>query len=229
VKLLVATGLRREAAILAAPGVAVVCGGGRSAALEAQLAAAAAGGADGIISLGIGGALAAGLQPGDWVVGRSVLFGDTLHPTDPAWTEALIAALDRPAAGLLLGSETMFTAAAEKRAAHVRTGALAVDMESHVAAEVARRFGLRFAAARVISDAAGRDLPAAVTVGMTADGGMALGPVLAALARDPAQLGPLIRTGREAGAAFRALGRGRRLLGPRLGLVDLGDHLFDVG
>jgi hypothetical protein len=123
----------------------------------------------------------------------------------------------------------MFTAAAEKRAAHARTGALAVDMESHVAARVARRFGLRFAAARVISDAAGRDLPAAVEVGMTPDGGMALGAVLAALARDPAQLGPLVRTGLEVEAAFRALRRARRLLGPGLGLVDLFDHPLDVG
>lgn len=226
-RLLVATGLRREAKILAGPGVTVICGGGRSGSLEAQLAEAAAG-ADGIVSLGIGGALADQLQVGDWVVARSVLSGDEIYPTNPAWTEALTRALERPTAGTLLGAETMLTAAVDKRAAHARTGALAVDMESHVAARVARRFGLRFAAARVISDAAGRDLPAAVTVGMTADGRMALGPVLAALARDPAQLGPLIRTGQDAARAFRALARGRRLLGPRLGLVDLRERLLDV-
>jgi adenosylhomocysteine nucleosidase len=230
VRLLVATGLRREARLLAGAGVTVICGAGRSAALEAQLLAAAAGAdADGIVSLGLGGALAPDLAVGDWVVARAVLFGDERYPTDPAWTEALIGALDSPVTGAFLGSETMFIAAADKRTAHVRTGALAVDMESHVAARVARRFGLRFAAARVISDGAGRDLPAAVMVGMTVDGRMALGPVLAALARDPAQLGPLIRTGQDAGRAFRALGRGRRLLGPRLGLVDLLERPLDVG
>lgn len=229
-RLLVATGLRREAKILAGAGVTVICGAGRSAALEAQLLAAAADpDVGGIVSLGLGGALAPDLAVGDWVVARAVLFGDERYPTDPAWTEALVGGLDGPVTGAFLGSETMFTAATDKRTAHARTGALAVDMESHVAARVARRAGLRFAAARVISDAAGRDLPAAVGVGMTAQGGMALGPVLAALARDPAQLGPLIRTGQDAARAFRALGRGRRLLGPRLGLVDLRDHLFDVG
>jgi hopanoid-associated phosphorylase len=227
VRLLVATGLRREARILAGPGVTVVCGGGRSAALEAQLAEQATG-ADGIISLGIGGGLAEGVEVGDWVVARTVLSGDEAYPTDPAWSEALIGALGRPASGALLGAETMLTTAADKQAAHSRTGALAVDMESHVAARVARRFGLVFAAARVISDSAGRDLPAAVTVGMSPDGGMALGRVVAALARDPAQLGPLIRTGQDAARAFGALGRGRRLLGPRLGLVDLRERLLDV-
>lgn len=227
-RLLVATGLRREAKILAGPGVTVICGGGASAALEARLAAAAAG-TDGILSLGIGGALADGLASGDWVVARSVLFGDEAYPADPAWTEALESGLGRPAAGALLGSETMLTAAADKQAAHRRTGALCVDMESHVAARVARRLGLRFAAARVISDAAGRDLPPAVKVGMTPDGRMALGPVLAALARDPAQLASLIRTGRDAAQAFRALGDARRLLGPGLGLANLLERTLDVG
>lgn len=229
-KLLVATGLRREAKLLAGAGVTVICGAGRGARLEAQLLAAAADTeADGIVSLGLGGALTPDLAVGDWVVARSVLFGDERYPTDPAWTEALIGTLDGPITGAFLGSETMFTAAADKRTAHERTGALAVDMESHVAARVARRSGLRFAAARVISDAADRNLPLAVSVGMRPDGGMALGAVLAALAQHPAQLPALIRTGLEAGAAFRALGRANRLLGPGLGLVDLGDHLLDVG
>lgn len=227
-RLLVATGLAREAQLLAGPGVTVICGGGDGAGLEARLAKAAAG-ADGVVSLGIGGALADELRVGDWVVAEAVLFGPDRYPTDPAWTAALAGRLERATAGDLLGSETMLITAADKRAARASSGALAVDMESHVAARVARRLGLRFAAARVISDAAGRDMPAAVRVGMRPDGRMALGAVLAALAREPAQLGPLIRTGRDAGLAFGALGRAGRLLGPGLGLVDLVEHPLDVG
>ncbi len=40
---------------------------------------------------------------------------------------------------------------------------------------------------------------------MAPDGGMALGAVLISLARHPAQLPALIRTGRNAGIAFRVL------------------------
>jgi hypothetical protein len=40
---------------------------------------------------------------------------------------------------------------------------------------------------------------------MRPDGGMALGPVLAALARDPGQLPGLIRAGLESERAFRVL------------------------
>jgi len=68
-----------------------------------------------------------------------------------------------------------------------------------------------------------------VKVGMTPDGGMALGAVLWALAKRPRQLPALIRAGREAEVAFRALGDGRRLLGPRIGRADLVQLALDVG
>jgi hopanoid-associated phosphorylase len=210
VRILAATGLKREAQILSGPGVLAIPGGGQSAALEEALLAAAAQGATGIISIGLAGALAEGLSPGDWVVAETVLAGNERLPTDAAWRTRLVTALPGAKTGAFLGSETMLTDAAEKQRARLATGALAVDMESHVAARVAQRLGLPFAAARVISDAADRSLPAAVKVGMRADGGMALWPVLGALARDPGQLASLIRTGLEAGRAFRALARAGR-------------------
>src|SRR5262249_44086355 len=158
-----------------------VPGGGRGEALEAALLAAAEhDDVLGVVSLGIAGALAEGLAPGDWVVAEAVVAGDSLFPTDLAWRNALAGSLPAARTGVFPGSDVMFTAAAEKRRVHAATGALAVDMESHVAARVAQRLGLPFAAARVISDAAHRNLPPAVKVGMRPDGGMALGRVLAA-------------------------------------------------
>jgi hopanoid-associated phosphorylase len=227
VTLLVATGLSREARILQGPGLAIVAGGGRSEALEAMLAAKA-GEARAILSIGLGGALAPGLKPGDWVAAEAVLADGETIETHPEWTAALARALPGAQAGAILGSDAMLTEAAEKQAAHARTGALAVDMESHVAARVAQRFGLPFAAARVVSDAAARSLPAAVKVGMRPDGGMALGAVLLALARAPLQTPALIRTGLEAGQAFRGLVDARRLLGPRLGLPDFVELPLDM-
>lgn len=213
-RLLVATGLKREAELLAGPGVVALPGGGRAEALEAALLAAAEAGASVILSLGIAGALADGLSPGEWVVAETVIAGAEIVATDRRWREQLLARLPGARTGAFLGSDAMLTEAAEKRRAHAETGALAVDMESHVAARVARRLGLPFAAARVISDAADRSLPAAVKRGMRADGGMALGPVLAALARDPRQLPGLIRTGLDAQRAFQALARAGRSWAP---------------
>ncbi len=116
----------------------------------------------------------------------------------------------------------MLADASAKRTARAATGAIAVDMESHIAAAVAVRHGLPFAVARVVSDGADRSLPKAAQAGMAADGSMDIAAVLRALARDPRQLPALIRVGREAETAFRALGRGRDLLGPGIGRADLG-------
>src|SRR5690606_3450151 len=98
-------------------------------------------------------------------------------------------------------------------ALHDAVGAVGVDMESHLAAHAARRHGLRFAVARVVSDAADRDLPVAAQRGMRPDGGVDIPAVLRALAADPRQLPALIRTGWEAEKAFRALLGGCHRLG----------------
>jgi hopanoid-associated phosphorylase len=206
VSLLAATGLKREAGLIAGPDVTAVVSGGRPDLLEQRLRAAADG-ATAVISVGIAGALADSLQPGDWVVATKVVADDGEWATDPNWSAQLLKRLPAPSSGPICGSGAMLLKARDKRALCQRQGALAVDMESHVAARVAGELGLPFAAARVISDDARHDLPPAVLVGMTPDGGMALGPVLLALLKNPLQLTALIRTGRDAEVAFRALGR----------------------
>jgi hypothetical protein len=125
--------------------------------------------------------------------------------------------------GTIVGSDTIIATAAQKQVLHAETGALAVDMESHIAARVAARHNLPFAIVRVISDSANEALPPAALVGMRPDGSMALGAVLASLARNPAQLPALIRTGIHAGRAFSELRRVSDVLG-RLG-VGLADDL----
>ena len=123
--------------------------------------------------------------------------------------------------GAIAGSDAMVVDAVGKAALHIATGALAVDMESHVAAAFAAVHKLPFAALRVISDGADRALPKAAQAGMKPDGGMDVLAVLKALARDPRQLPALIRTGLEAEVAFRQLALLNRhhLLG-RLGVGD---------
>ena len=96
-----------------------------------------------------------------------------------------------------------------------------MDMESHIASRVAAAFGLPFAVARVISDGAAHALPPAAQSGMKPDGRMDIWAVVGSLLADPRQMPALVRTGLDAEKAFRALLRGRQLLGPALG-ADLG-------
>lgn len=225
--ILVATGLQRERRILAGSGVEVVAGGGDHARLEATLDRLAPG-MSGIISIGIGGALAPGLRPGDWVVAEAVLVDGGQMSTDPAWTSRLVVRLAAVSRGVLIGVDAIVSEAAQKAALHRATGAIAVDMESHLAARVARRHRLPFAAARVVSDAARRTLPPAALVGMRPDGGMDLPAVLRSLLGNPLQLPALIRTGLEAERAFGALLGGYRRLGPGLAGPDLGELPLDM-
>ncbi|MEM8827237.1 MAG: phosphorylase, partial [Pseudomonadota bacterium] len=131
--------------------------------------------------------------------------------------------------GEIAGQNRIAATATEKHTLANKTGAIAIDMESHVAARIAARHRLPFAAIRVVSDAADTDLPPAALVGMKPDGGMALGAVLGSLARRPAQLPALMRTGIDAERAFRSLARVYDALG-RAGVfrADLGEFLFDV-
>ncbi|WP_422003262.1 phosphorylase [Reyranella sp.] len=203
-KVLVVAGLQRECRLLAGPGIETLAGGGDSARLEEEAARLAAG-VDGIVSLGIAGGLAPGLSAGDWVVADAVVDRGTTVATDAGWTARLAAALPEARRGPVLGQDGVAATAAEKAALHRATGALAVDMESHVAARVARRHGRPFAVARVLSDGADRTLPPAARVGLGADGAVDLAAVLRSLAAAPWQLPALLRTGLEAGRAFRAL------------------------
>ena len=225
--ILAVTGLQRERRILVGPGVEVVVGGGDNARLESVLDRLASA-AQGVISIGIAGALAPGLQPGRWVVPSAVRDGGVALPTDPDWTGVLVSRLPDAERGPLLGIDVLAATAEKKAELHRTTGTIAVDMESHVAARVARRHGLPFAAARVISDAVHRTLPPAARVGMRRDGSIDLPAVLRSLLAAPWQLPALIRTGLETERAFRALLRGHRRLGARLGGPDLGKLPTDM-
>ena len=225
--ILAVTGLERERRMLAGPGVEAVAGGGDHVRLEAAIDQLASG-MGGIISIGIAGGLEPGLRPGRWVVADAVGDAGDAAPTDAEWSERLVRRLPRAAKGLLLGVDALVATAEQKAALHRTTGAVAIDMESHIAARIARRHGLPFVSARVISDAGHRTLPPAARVGMRKDGGMDLSAVLKSLLAAPWQLPALIRTGLEAELGFQALLRGHRLLGPGLGGPNVGKLPLDV-
>lgn len=221
------SGLKAEAKLAAGPQVHALAGGGDGAALALALDAAAAH-ASGIISFGVAGGLAPGLKPGAVLVARSILVEDgDAFIADPAWAQALAVALGAPLVDLL-GVDAPVVNCAGKRALHLRTGAHAVDMESHIAARVAAARGLPFAALRVVADPASRQLPHAALVAMRPDGGIAFAALMRSLARDPGQIPALMRTAQDANAAFAALLGSRKLLAAGLGFPDFGKLVLDM-
>ena len=226
--ILAVVGLQREARIVAGNDVRAVIGGGDATALATRLEEALSPGLEGVISFGVCGALAPALRPGDLVVASAVRDGREKFQTNPAWTRAIIKHLQHAVSGSIAGSDIMLTMPEAKAALHASSGAVAVDMESHVAARFAAARGLPLAVLRAVSDGADHALPPAAQRGMRPDGSMDIGAVLAALIADPRQLPALIRTGIEAEKGFSALVHGHHLLGPALGFGELGHHALDV-
>ena len=211
---LLVTGTRREAGLVKEPGVRAIAGGSSAAGLVKALRAAAPGAA-GIISFGMAGGIDPALAPGDVVIGTG-LTGAFPCGCDRAWVLALQAMMPRARLGLVHADGRLFSAAGQK-AGQGASGAIAVDMESHIAGAIAAEFGLPFAVLRCISDGAEAGLPPAIAVSMKPDGGVAYGAVIGSLLRQPGQVPAMIRTVSRFARAFAQFGTALRQVDGRLG------------
>jgi hopanoid-associated phosphorylase len=193
-----------------------------------KLEAAVQAGGAGIISIGIAGGLAPGLVPGDWVVASGVVAEGIRVPTNPSWSNRLLKALPSAVYADISGVDAPVVARADKHALHRSAGTVAVDMESHIAAKIAARHNVPFAACRVIIDPAERTLPPAALVGVRPDGRADVPAVMRSLCQEPQQLFALLRVVADARAARSALYRGRKRLGDNLGFPGRDDVALDA-
>jgi adenosylhomocysteine nucleosidase len=216
------TGLVAEARVAAGPRVTVIASGGDCDRLQSTLDRTAKSEISAVLSFGIAGGLAPGLSAGTPLVARAIVSEDGRYfESNRSWTQGLAKALGGAPIVDIAGVDTPVAHPAQKRALHVATGAVAADMESHIAARFAAAHNLPFAAFRVVADPAERHLPHAALVGLNTDGTLAVGAVLRSLLRQPRQMPHLIRTALDTRAAFDSLFRGRQMIG-RFGLTDFG-------
>ncbi len=218
--ILAITGMTKEAKIVGTAGVVAVVGGGDGDGLAAKLDALH-GDIQGVISIGLAGALSPLLNVGDVVIGEKIITGAEDWECHAGWRNRLASRLADAHQGLVFGSDVIIHQAETKSGLHITTGALAVDMESQIAARFAASRDLPLAALRVISDDATHVLPPAALVGMRPDGSISIGRVLWSLVKRPTQLPALIRTGRASSKAFAELLRCRDLCGVGIAGLDL--------
>ena len=217
--MIVVVGMKFEARIAEGLGVPVVCGGDGKK-LSSRLTHAMAAGCGGLISFGVAGGLAPYLKPGRCVIGPQVIDGDDTRETDPRWAQRLTRLIPGSVCGAIAGVHEPIAHADDKRRLHQATGALAVDMESHIVAEAAERHRVPLAAIRVVVDPVERTIPRSALAGSRPDGTIDAIAVMRSLARYPRDLVGLIRLSLDTRAARAALVRGRDLLVPGLGLND---------
>lgn len=219
--MIIVVGLAFEARIAAGPGVNVICSGdGRN--LAAMLGRAVEDarmspeGCRGIVSFGVAGGLAPSLQPGTCVVGSAILSNGGRMLTDREWSRELLLAIPNSVHGPLMGVAQPIAHPDDKRALFLKTGAIAVDMESHTVARVAAEHGISMVAVRVITDPALRALPRVALAAMRGNGTTDIVAMIRSVMKRPGELPALARTALDAWAARASLQRGRRSLNPRV-------------
>jgi adenosylhomocysteine nucleosidase len=211
----VVTGTLREASVVSGDGVVVIAGGSDPDRLRRELEVAARGAA-GIISFGMCGAIDRSLKLGQWVIGKRLLGG--FHTRcDERWVAALQAKLPYARVGAIHADGHLLAEEQDKAERSWASAALAADMESHIAGEVAGLANVPFVILRCVSDIAEMELPPAVEVMMRPDGGVDVGAVMKSIAGQPGQVPHLAATLFGFAKAFRELGAGARQVGSRLG------------
>jgi hopanoid-associated phosphorylase len=211
---LIVSGLKREAAILAGPGRLAICGDAST--LRAKLAELTCQPIILVISWGVCGGLDPRLRPGDLILGAKVVSAEGRINTDEAVTSSLaqrlIDAGARVAVERVAGVSSPVSTARAKAELRLATGAAAVDMESLIAGRFALERRTPFAILRAVADPADRDLPPLVLSAVDSDGRIKAAAVLGDLVRSPGQFTGLVAAARDGRAAFRALSRCRGLL-----------------
>jgi len=213
--LLIVVGLRSEARIAARYGRVAVGPAGLRGALAEQRPA-------GLVSFGLCGALDPTLAIGDLLIADAVVIGAERASADEGWTAELRARLPSGRRGDIAAGDAIVGTVAAKAALRRRSGAVAVDMESHAVALVAARHEIPFVVLRTVSDSAGHALPRAAQAGFKADGEPDVAAVVTALARRPWELPRLLLTAANAARALEALKSAARALTPPPGAGPCG-------
>ncbi len=213
------TGLRREARIIQrafGDDVASACSGADPACAAMAATRLIDGGVRRLFSVGYAGGLDPELRTGAVVMAAEVIDpGGTRHRLDTAWHDGANAQLhDKMAVriGVMAGRDRAVASVAEKKELFRRTGALAVDMESHAVAEIAVARGISFSVLRVVLDGPTASVPEWLAEAVTPDGGTDWRVLVGCLCRNPASLPALIGLGRAERQAASALFEALRVL-----------------
>ncbi len=204
----VVCGLEAEAEIARRqPGALVALSAARPARARKRAQELVRGGAKGLLSFGLAGALSPDLSPGALVVGTAIESRGRTFLCDAAWSDALERACKADASGFVCGSEVALESTEAKELLFVRTGALIVDMESQAVAEVASEAKIPFTVLRAVADDAMMSLPQAARVPLRLDGTPDMQKILQSLALHPWELAALIRLGAATAKAMKTLRR----------------------
>ncbi len=160
-----------------------------------------------VLSAGYSGGLCSALKVGDLVLATEAIDADG-RSWPATWPGDLPADWQLPMTrGRVLTTPYLVTDPAEKRRLGEEHQALAVDMESAVAARICKQHGIPYGCLRAVSDDWDTPLSPALA-GIAPGGRVSWRRLLLALVRLPRLMGELLRLAKQTKAATRRLGLG---------------------
>lgn len=218
----VVTGSRAEARALPTdPALLVRCSGADASRTRAHTRELIRAGVTGLMSFGLAGGLDPALRPGSLVLPKIIVAADgSEQPLDTPWRgrieEHVKAGGLVARSGMICGSDTLVWTPDAKRSLSLSSGAVAVDMESHVVAGLGATAGVPVISLRAVADPAERPLSPLVAGALDPEGRTRLLYLLRALLLQPREIGPLIDLAGWSRTALSTLSRALALLGPGL-------------
>ena len=158
-----------------------------------------------LVSFGLAGALAPEMEAGDLILGATIVSVRGSWEADGVWNQKVMMSLAGSHCMPLYGSDKLFATPKMKQSCMVRTGCMAVDMESHIVAEIAARARIPFNIVRAIADTSDMALPPAALVPLGPDGRIDLRGIFQSIKKEPSQLPELIMLARYTSRAYRSL------------------------
>ncbi len=218
-RIAVVTGLAAEAKLIKKaharakrPIPPLACAGASTERAQAHAARLIEQGAEVVISFGLCGGLDPDLRPGDLLLADDIAHGTDRHiavstPLRERLHARLMEAGITVAGGTLLGSDTPVATADEKQALFGKTGARAVDMESHGIALATHAAGALVLVVRAVADPAERNVPKAALTAVGDDGRLRFFRAIAMMYVRPWEGPAMIRLAYEARLGFNTLER----------------------
>ena len=162
-------------------------------------------GATRLISFGVCGGLAAGVDTGDLILPKTVMMeGETLTIT-PDWHTQILGQLPHAKTGAIVSVKTAVTTPEQKAQLHQRSQAIAVDVESFAVMQAAQAHKLQGLVIRAVLDPSDQALPEAALNGVNDKGETQVWPVIKGLMKRPQDLPDLLRLGGQNKRACRVL------------------------
>jgi adenosylhomocysteine nucleosidase len=195
--LIVVVGLAFEARIAAGAHTHVICSGdGRDL---AGLVAFAIVNCRGLVRFGVAGGFSPVLPAGAGLVGSAIVSRTIQLMTDQNWSQSVLQAIPDPVHGTIAEVPAPIVQPEAKCA--LKTGVVAIDMESQIVARMAAKRHLPMVALRVIADPTDRRLPQVALAVVRPDGTLDIGALIHSMFKRPHETPASLQTALHAVAA----------------------------